>query len=298
MGLRRYVTGCYYYNKPRMSRVITTQKISLAVLWFFVLCKYQRDSDLSRPDGIDDLYARILEERIETSVKEELYKTLLLQDNSAAMKRYHSWARMNNQGSVLISDKGVCQGFFSYNSTASVSLPIDRETVDKRPAECEEEYHQGLNYDGLPSVSVVIPFHNEQLATLMRTVFSVLRHSPHKLLKEVILVDDFSSLSELVCLGEELEKAIFTLQVGNMQIFTPVSLLINSPQYLNITPCLLKKRSRTSPYPCQRALQISFWLSNMNIALHYRICSWSGAIQIFITHLTRSYKLSCTITSG
>jgi polypeptide N-acetylgalactosaminyltransferase len=45
----------------------------------------------------------------------------------------------------------------------------------------------------LAKVSVVIPFHDEHLSTLLRSVYSVVNRSPPELLEEIILVDDFSS---------------------------------------------------------------------------------------------------------
>ena len=50
-----------------------------------------------------------------------------------------------------------------------------------------------LTYDtSLPTTSVIIIFFNEPWSVLLRTVYSVLRRSPPKFLKEIILVDDSS----------------------------------------------------------------------------------------------------------
>ena len=50
----------------------------------------------------------------------------------------------------------------------------------------------------LPDTSVVVCFHNEAWSVLLRLVHSVLAMSPKKLLKEIILFDDFSNMGIIV----------------------------------------------------------------------------------------------------
>lgn len=109
-----------------------------------------------------------------------------------------------------------------YNGYLSDKIALNRSLKDLRPKEYSsrkfsllEQKNNVLNpfnsvhfrcihekYSSkLPSVSVIIIFHNEHLSTLLRTCYSVLNRSPANLLAEIILVDDASTIADL---GEDL----------------------------------------------------------------------------------------------
>lgn len=50
----------------------------------------------------------------------------------------------------------------------------------------------------LPSLSVILIFMNEALSIIQRAITSIINRTPSQLLKEIILVDDFSSNGELL----------------------------------------------------------------------------------------------------
>ncbi|KAJ8352224.1 hypothetical protein SKAU_G00237000 [Synaphobranchus kaupii] len=76
-----------------------------------------------------------------------------------------------------------------FNVYLSEQIPVDRAIPDTRPQTCSES----LVHDDLPTTSVIFCFVDEVWSTLLRSVHSVLNRSPPHLLKEIILVDDFSS---------------------------------------------------------------------------------------------------------
>ncbi|XP_064648312.1 polypeptide N-acetylgalactosaminyltransferase 5-like isoform X2 [Lineus longissimus] len=78
----------------------------------------------------------------------------------------------------------------AYNQYVADMISLHRSLPDVRDPLCKDvKYH-----DNLPDTSVIICFHNEAWSVLLRTVHSVLDRSPPHLIKEVILVDDFSNM--------------------------------------------------------------------------------------------------------
>ncbi|KHN88322.1 putative N-acetylgalactosaminyltransferase 6 [Toxocara canis] len=97
-------------------------------------------------------------------------------------------------------------GINQFNLVISDKIALNRSLPDVRKHQCREKTYPELSE--LPTTSVIIVYHNEAFSTLMRTVISVIIRSPKQLLKEIILVDDFSSRTFL---KEELDKFIITL---------------------------------------------------------------------------------------
>ena len=83
---------------------------------------------------------------------------------------------------------------FFINVSRSHDISLHRFIPDTRPYECRKI---NITSSALPTVSVVIPMHNEPWSTLLRTVHSVLSRSPPRLLHEIIIIDDKSSLEFL-----------------------------------------------------------------------------------------------------
>ncbi|RXM27632.1 Polypeptide N-acetylgalactosaminyltransferase 2 [Acipenser ruthenus] len=89
-----------------------------------------------------------------------------------------------------------------FNQVESDKLQMDRGVPDTRHDHCRHKLWQ----TDLPATSVVITFHNEARSALLRTIVSVLKKSPAHLIKEIILVDDYSDNAEDGALLAKIEK--------------------------------------------------------------------------------------------
>lgn len=80
----------------------------------------------------------------------------------------------------------------AFNQYVSDLISVRRSLPDPRTKYCKDVENDYLK--ALPDTSVIVTFHNEAWTTLLRTVHSILDRSPDSLIREVILVDDFSDM--------------------------------------------------------------------------------------------------------
>lgn len=98
--------------------------------------------------------------------------------------------------------------FLQFNLYISDRIALNRSLPDVRKSECRKKVYPSVSE--LPTTSIIIVYHNEAFSTLLRTITSVILRSPRQLLKEIILVDDFSTREFL---KTELEDALVKLPV-------------------------------------------------------------------------------------
>ncbi|KAB0798532.1 hypothetical protein PPYR_09525 [Photinus pyralis] len=81
----------------------------------------------------------------------------------------------------------------AFNVLISNKLSLHRELPDTRNKLCKDVIYPAH----LPAASVIVCFYNEHFMTLLRTIHSILGRTPGQLLTEIVLVDDFSDISDL-----------------------------------------------------------------------------------------------------
>ncbi|CAC5360554.1 GALNT [Mytilus coruscus] len=96
-------------------------------------------------------------------------RTLLSPDDKLKYDEYYKKHHLNIYASDLIS----------------VHRTLNQDIIDPR---CKT-----IKYEDLDSCSIIIAFRNEAWSTLVRTIHSVLDHTPESLIDEILLVDDGST---------------------------------------------------------------------------------------------------------
>ena len=69
--------------------------------------------------------------------------------------------------------------------TRSEQIPLERNVTDYRYPQCLK---YSYDYNKLPTITVVIIFHNDALSMILRTVHSILMRTPDRLLSQVMTV--------------------------------------------------------------------------------------------------------------
>lgn len=95
---------------------------------------------------------------------------------------------------IFLSPKRPPDHTYNINVTLSEHTPLERDVPDTRPAQCRNRRYA---VSTLPTITVIIPFYNEALSMLLRTVHSILTRTPPELLSQIILVNDHSPNDDL-----------------------------------------------------------------------------------------------------
>ncbi|KAJ8280788.1 hypothetical protein GJAV_G00058980 [Gymnothorax javanicus] len=91
------------------------------------------------------------------------------------------------------ADANKQQEKYGYNAYVSNQISLDRSIPDFRPSKCKEATYPR----DLPTISLIFIFVNEALSVILRSIHSAINHTPAHLLKEIILVDDYSDEEKL-----------------------------------------------------------------------------------------------------
>ena len=81
---------------------------------------------------------------------------------------------------------------YAFNAFVSDMISVNRSLPDDRHPGCRNIQYTDLRI----TASIVMCFHNEAWSVLLRSVHSIINRSPPHLLKEIILVDDFSEMGK------------------------------------------------------------------------------------------------------
>lgn len=188
MWLRRDVK----YHKFHHRRWTFLTLVKLALIVVMMLCIYLVQKNDINPRGINsDLLGRILfsKTRQELAFDHEIELDLAKQVPGLCNSGIECF--LSGDDEMLGDESYAANGI---NVLLSNKISYNRTPPDVRNYLCTTIHY---NVASMPSASVIIIFLEEPYSVLLRTVHSVLNTAPSMLLKEIILVDDFSSFDDL-----------------------------------------------------------------------------------------------------
>lgn len=144
--------------------------------------------DANEPMPVPPAPLNIVEEFDEDNSKIDWhdYKFIAHEEQRKGIGEHGKSAQLSSKESDMYDKLFKENGF---NAALSDKISFNRSLPDIRHKGCKTKKY----LKRLGTVSVVVPFHNEHWSTLLRTAYSVINRSPNHLLKEIILVDDFST---------------------------------------------------------------------------------------------------------
>lgn len=176
--------------KPCRFKLLKLFKLMLVIL--LTLCIWVVQKSEVRPRGINsDILSRILFSK----TSEELTYEHEIEDDIAKQVE----GLCNSGVECFLSGDDEMLGDESYSANGINVMLSNKISYNRTPPDVRNVLCTMIHYDvnTLPSASVVIIFYEEPYSVLLRTVHSVLNTAPSMLLKEIILVDDFSSFTDL-----------------------------------------------------------------------------------------------------
>lgn len=184
----------YFFNGSSLSST-TQQQWSIRRLFFltiFAICCCLFILWLTTMNGTDydDNNIHIKSEHIINHGKQELKNGTSLTINN---DQHESLGMIYNESDRKHKESGFLK--HAFNTLVSQRIGSIRNIPDTRHQLCQNQtYNLYMNQTTSTSIdaSIIICFYNEDWPTLQRTIFTILERSPTELLKEIILVDDFS----------------------------------------------------------------------------------------------------------
>lgn len=180
------------YHKLFHRRLKPTVFVKIALVAFMVLCVFLVQNGDVNPGTINnDVIGRILfaKSREQLALDEEIEMDIRRQIPGLC----------NAGVECFLSGDEVQDGDESYDKFGINVALSDKISYNRTPPDVRNYLCHSVHYDvpNMLSASVIIIFFEEPYSVLLRTVHSVLNTAPSMLLKEIILVDDFSSFTDL-----------------------------------------------------------------------------------------------------